>query len=77
MQRSKICGRNADGGKKNTCFDICDGFLCFLCGVEKDTPIDTLPLKEGAENYLREGGLSEKEIAQIEAYLTGDDAENK
>ncbi len=61
-----------DAIKKNV-----DGFLCFLCDVDNDTPIDTLQLKEGAEDYLEEGGLSEKEIAQIEAYLTGEDAEDK
>lgn len=46
-----------------------DGFLYFLGGAEKGAPFDTLDLKKGAENYLRNGGLSGDQIAQIEEYI--------
>lgn len=45
-----------------------DFFYC-MCDAEKDTDVHTLDLKRGAENYLRKGGLTTKQIAQIEAYL--------
>lgn len=47
-----------------------DDFFYCMCDAEKDTPLESLDLKSGAENYLRRGGLSDAEIAQIEAYIT-------
>ena len=44
-------------------------FLYCMCDADNDTAIDTLDLKAGAENYLRKGGLSEDQIAKIEAYI--------
>ena len=48
-----------------------DDFLLCLCQVEKGADIESLDLKAGAESYLRRGGLTEDEIAAIEAYLAG------
>ncbi|MBQ3405419.1 MAG: tyrosine-protein phosphatase [Oscillospiraceae bacterium] len=45
-------------------------FFCCMCGVEADTPVDTLDLKKGAEDYLRTGGLGDEQIFLIEDYLT-------
>ena len=42
-------------------------FLYCICEEEKTTPPSSLNIKEGAENYLRRGGLSDDEIARIEA----------
>lgn len=42
-------------------------FLYCICEEEKTTPLSSLNIKEGAENYLRRGGLSDDEIARIEA----------
>ena len=46
-------------------------FLYCLCDAEKGTDLNTLDLKAGAENYLRRGGLTDAQIAKIEAYLCG------
>ena len=48
-----------------------DDFLYCMCNAEKGTDLNTLDLKKGAENYLRKGGLSDEQIAKIEAYLSG------
>ncbi len=42
-------------------------FLYCICEEEKTTPLSSLNIKEGAENYLRRGGLTDDEIARIEA----------
>ena len=44
-------------------------FLYCLCEAEDGTAVETLDLKAGAESYLRRGGLSDEQIAQIEAYI--------
>ncbi len=46
-----------------------DFFYC-ICEAEKDTPLDSLNIKEGAENYLRRGGLTDETIKAIEDYIT-------
>jgi protein tyrosine/serine phosphatase len=48
--------------------NVYDFFYC-MCEAEKGTPIDSLDLKTGAENYLRRGGLSDEQIDAIESYL--------
>ena len=48
-----------------------DDFLYCLCGAEKGTDINTLDLKKGGEDYLRRGGLTDEQIAKIEAYIAG------
>ena len=54
--------------------NMLDFFYC-LCDVEKGTDPDTLDLRAGAENYLRRGGLSDEQVAQIEAYIMEPDAQ--
>ena len=44
-------------------------FLYCICDAEKGTDLSTLNLKKGAENYLRRGGLTDDQIAEIEAYI--------
>ena len=44
-------------------------FLYCLCDVPKGTPVDSLALKEGAENYLRRGGLSDEQIRAVEQFI--------
>ena len=44
-------------------------FLYYLCDVERGTSYDKMDVKEGAEAYLKRGGLTDDEISQIEAYL--------
>lgn len=44
-------------------------FLYCMCNVEKGTSVDTLNIKQGAENYLRRGGLSDEQITAIENYI--------
>ncbi|MDO4831752.1 MAG: hypothetical protein Q4A46_09820 [Clostridia bacterium] len=44
-------------------------FLYCMCNAEKGTPVDTLNIKQGAENYLRRGGLSDEQITAIENYI--------
>ncbi len=51
--------------------NVNDFFYC-MCEVEKGTDLNTLNLKEGAENYLRRGGLSDTQIQKIEKYLCED-----
>ncbi len=46
-------------------------FLYFMCDAQNGTSVDSLDIKNGAENYLRLGGLNDEQISQIEAYLTG------
>lgn len=50
--------------------NVYDFFYC-MCDAEKGTPVDSLDLKRGAENYLKKGGLTESQIEEIENYLTG------
>jgi hypothetical protein len=45
-------------------------FLCFLCGAELRTDVNTLDIKAGAENYLKTGGLTDDQIKAIEDYIT-------
>ena len=45
-----------------------DFFYC-MCDADKDKDVHSLDLKKGAENYLKKGGLTTKQIAKIEAYL--------
>ena len=45
-------------------------FLYCLCNAEKGADIDSLDLKAGAESYLAKGGLTQEQIAEIEAYVT-------
>ena len=45
-----------------------DFFYC-MCDVESGTPLDQMDVKKGAEDYLRRGGLTDEEIAKIEAWL--------
>lgn len=40
-----------------------------MCNAEKGTSVDTLNIKQGAENYLRRGGLSDEQITAIENYI--------
>ena len=47
-----------------------EDFLLWMCEAEPGTPVDTLDLKSGAENYLRRGGLTEEQIAAIEKFIT-------
>lgn len=49
-----------------------DGFLYYLCGAEKGTPMEELDFHQGAENYLRQGGLSDEEIQKVSAFLRGE-----
>ena len=44
-------------------------FLYCLCDAPEGTPLDSLPLKAGAENYLRRGGLSDAQISAVEQYI--------
>lgn len=44
-------------------------FLCYMCGAEYGTPVESLKLKAGAESYLRDGGLTDEQITAIENYL--------
>ncbi len=46
-----------------------EDFILFLCGAEKGDDLNGLDVKAGAENYLRAGGLSKKQIARIEEYV--------
>ena len=46
-----------------------DDFLYCMCEAEKGTEISTLDLKAGAASYLRRGGLSDDQIAQVEKYI--------
>ncbi|MBO4933939.1 MAG: tyrosine-protein phosphatase [Clostridia bacterium] len=48
-----------------------DDFLYCMCEAEKGTDINTLDLKKGGENYLRRGGLTDGQIAKIEAFIAG------
>ena len=41
-----------------------------MCEAEKDTGLDNLDLKAGAESYLKRGGLTDGQIAAIEDFLT-------
>ena len=45
-------------------------FLYCLCGAEKGADIGSLDLKAGAESYLARGGLTQEQIASIEAYVS-------
>ena len=49
--------------------NVYDFFYC-MCDAEKGTPVDTLDLKRGAENYLKKGGLTDEQIEEIEDYIT-------
>lgn len=44
-------------------------FLYCLCDAAKGTPVDSLDLKAGAENYLRRGGLNDAQITAVEQYI--------
>ena len=48
--------------------NVNDFFYC-ICEAEKGTPLDTLDLKKGAENYLRRGGLGDEQITAIEDFI--------
>ena len=48
---------------------IIKNFLCYMCGAEYGTAVESLQLKAGAESYLKKGGLSDEQIAAIEEYL--------
>ncbi|MBR0508089.1 MAG: tyrosine-protein phosphatase [Clostridia bacterium] len=48
--------------------NVYDFFYC-MCAAEKGTPVETLDLKAGAENYLRRGGLTDEQISAIESFL--------
>ena len=50
--------------------NVYDFFYC-MCDAEKGTDVYSLDLKAGAESYLKKGGLTDEEIADIETYLTG------
>ena len=41
-------------------------FLYCLCDAPEGTPLDSLELKAGAENYLRRGGLGDAQISAVE-----------
>ena len=49
--------------------NVYDFFYC-MCDAEKGTPIKDLNLKQGAENYLKKGGLTETQVEEIENYIT-------
>ena len=44
-------------------------FLYCICDTDTSVEIDTLDVKAGAESYLRRGGLTNDQIAKIEAYI--------
>ena len=48
--------------------NVYDFFYC-MCDADKGTPVNTLNLKQGAENYLKKGGLSDTQIEEIETYI--------
>ena len=50
--------------------NVYDFFYC-MCDADKGTDVYSLDLKAGAESYLKKGGLTDEEIADIETYLTG------
>ncbi len=45
-------------------------FLYCMCNAEKGTALNTLDLKAGAESYLKRGGLTDTDVAKIEAFIT-------
>lgn len=49
--------------------ETADDFLYFLCGAQTGTPMETLDFEEGAEDYLRQGGLSDDEIQKISSFI--------
>lgn len=55
--------------KYEAILDYVNDFFYCMCDAEKDTDVHKLDLKKGAENYLKKGGLTAKEIRTIEAYL--------
>ena len=61
--------KESDPEKYDAILQNVDGFMYCICDAEEGTPIDTLDLKSGAENYLRKGGLNDDQIAKIEAYI--------
>ena len=61
--------KESDSKKYAAIQENVNDFLYCLCDAEKGAAIDTLDLKSGAENYLRRGGLTDAQIAQIEAFI--------
>ena len=49
--------------------NVNDFFYC-LCDAKKGTPVESMDLKAGAENYLRRGGLDDTQISALEAFIT-------
>lgn len=49
--------------------ETADDFLYFLCGAQTGTPMETLDFEEGAEDFLRQGGLSDDEIQKISSFI--------
>ncbi len=48
-----------------------DDFLCFVTDPNKQLVTASLSLEEGARDYLRYGGLTDKEIDEVEAFVRG------
>ena len=56
--------------KYNVILDNVNDFIYCMCEAEKGTDINELNIRQGAENYLRRGGLSDEDIALIERFIT-------
>lgn len=50
--------------------NIINSFLVYMCDANEGTDVNTLDLKTGAKDYLKEGGLDDTKIDKIEEYIT-------
>ena len=48
-----------------------DDFLYFVTDPNKQLLTESLSLEEGARDYLRYGGLTQEEVAKVEAFVRG------
>lgn len=46
-----------------------DDYICCLCETDTVGPTENVNYSENAENYLRNGGMTETEIAQLKTFL--------
>jgi len=48
-----------------------DDLLYFVTDPNKQLLTESLSLEEGARDYLRYGGLTQEEVAKVEAFVRG------
>lgn len=61
-----------DPEKYNIIKEKANEFFYTMCQMPKGTPPEKMNPQEGAQSYLRRGGLSDEEIGRITGYLRGE-----